>query len=610
MKIKHLKYKLILSLLFLFLGVANSSYAQPPNNDVKLANHYFDKGEFDKAEVYYAKLYKKQKTKAFFEKYFECLMYQKKFEESEKIINKQIKRDPFDISYKFKLAEVYEKTNRESKAEAIYQDLISNLSPIQSRIQTLGKIFVANGKYDLGLQTYLKGKKLIKGGYQFNIELAEIYSLKSMPRKMINEYLDLIDYSYSYVRTVQNYLSRSIDFEDDFEKVTILKEELLIRIQKDPSNEYYSEMLIWLYLQKKQFSGAVIQAKALDKRANKKGKKVYEIGNICMTNRSYANARKAYKYIIDLGENSPYYNMAVQKNLEVSFLEVTQKGNFTKNELINVSVDFENALKSLGKSNSTLKIIEQLAIIYAFYINEPKKAEALLKESFNLRMSALQKAKLKVLLADVYVVDDKIWDASLLYMQVAKNFSEDPIGHEAKFKNAKVFYYDGEFEYAKAQLDVLKASTTKLIANDAMQLSLLLMDNLGIDTTQAPVEMYANADLLLMQNKFDAALSQLDSISVLYPFHSLTDEILFKKGEIYQKMQNWTKAIEFYDIVVKSYAFDILGDDAAFRIAQIYDINLSDPEKASVYYKMILFDFSGSLYTAESRKRYREIKGV
>lgn len=596
--------------MFLFLGVTNSSYAQPPNNDVKLANHYYNKGEFDKAEVYYAKLFKKQKTKTFFEKYFDCLMFQKKFEESEKLVNKQIKRDPFDISYKFKLAEVYEKTNRENKAEDIYQDLISNLSPIQSRIQTLGKTFVGKGKYDLGLQTYLKGKKLVKGGYQFNIELAEIYSIKAMPREMINQYLDLIDYSYSYVRTVQNYLSRSIDFEDDFEKVNILKEELLIRIQKDPSNEYYSEMLIWLYLQKKQFSGAVIQAKALDKRANLKGKKVYEIGNICMINRSYINARKAYKYIIDLGDISPYYNMAVQKNLEVSFLEVTEKGSFTKKELVDVSIDFENALKELGKSSSTLKIIEQLAIIYAFYINKPKKAEALIKESFNLRMSALQKAKFKVLLADVYIVDNKIWDASLLYMQVAKNFSEEPIGHEAKFKNAKVFYYDGEFEYAKAQLDVLKASTTKLIANDAMQLSLLLMDNLGIDTTQAPVQMYAKADLLLMQNKYNSALTQLDSINILYPFHSLTDEILFKKGEIYQKMQNWSKAIEFYDIVVKSYAFDILGDDAAFRIAQIYDINLANPEKASEYYKMILFDFSGSLYTAESRKRYREIKGV
>jgi TolA-binding protein len=215
-----------------------------------------------------------------------------------------------------------------------------------------------------------------------------------------------------------------------------------------------------------------------------------------------------------------------------------------------------------------------------------------------------------VLLGDVYVVDDKIWDASILYMQVSKDFSEEPIGHEAKFKNAKVFYYDGEFEYAKAQLDVLKASTTKLIANNAMQLSLLLQDNLGVDTLQKPVQMYAKADLLLQQNRYNDALNQLDSIEAKFPFHNLTDEILFKKAQIYERMQNWTKAIEFYDVVVSSYAHDILGDDAAFRIAKIYDLNLNNPDKAAEYYKKILFEFSGSLFTAESRKRYREIKNV
>ena len=586
------------------------TFAQPVSNDAKLANHYFNKGQFDKAETFYLKLYKKNKTNTYFNRYYECLIFQKKYETAAKLVEKQIKRDPFDINSKFKLAYIYEQTERLNLANDTYQDLINNLAPIQSRIQTLGKLFTSEGKYDLALQTYLKGKKLVKGGYQFNIELAEIYTFKSMPREMILEYLTLIDYSYSYLKTVQTYLSRAIDFEEDKVKVAILKEELLLKIQKDPSNQYYGEMLVWMYLQQKEFSGAIIQAKALDKRTNQKGRKVYEIGNICLKNKSYSNARKAYKYIIDLGQASPYYSKSVQSNLEVSFLEITETGSFSKTEISQIAVDFENALQDLGHSKSTLKIIERLAIIYAFYIDQPKKAELLIKDTFNRQITTLQKAELKVLLGDVYIVDDRIWDASLLYMQVAKDFSEEPIGHEAKFKNAKVFYYDGEFEYAKAQLDVLKASTTKLIANDAMQLALLLQDNLGIDTTEAPVQMFANADLLLKQNKLELALTQLDSINTLFPFHSLVDEILFKKGEIYQKMQNWNKAIEFYDIVVQSYGSDILGDDAAFKIAKIYDFQLSQPDKAAQYYRMILFEFSGSLYTAEARERFRAIKSV
>jgi len=600
--------KLIIFIVFTLFLFGGNHYSYAQTNDNKLANHYFNKGEFEKAEVYFEKLYKKNKSKTYFIKFFDCLVYQEKYDEAEKLSKRQIKKDRFEIEYPFRLAEVFEKTNRQDEADDIYDQLIKDLIPVQRNVTNLGRTFSNKTKFDYALKTYLKGKKIIRQGYQFNIELAKLYSAKNQPRLMINEYLNLIDYSYSYKRSVQNYLSRAIDFETEEDKIEILKEELLIRIQKNPSNQYFSEMLIWMYLQKKQFLSAVIQAKALDKRLDLQGKKVFEIGNVCKSNESYGNARKAYQYIINLGQNKPYYNLAVQNNLEVSFLEVTTKTNYSKEELGATVIDFENALSELGSAEQSFSIVKQLATIYAFYVNEPKKAEVLLGETLEKSMTSKQEAEFKVLLGDVYVVNDRIWDASLLYMQVAKELSEDPIGHEAKFKNAKVFYYDGEFEYAKAQLDVLKASTTKLIANDAMQLYLLLQDNLGIDTAVVPVQMYANADLLLQQHKYTEALVELDSISKLFPFHGLADNILFKKGEIYQKQQDWSMAIKFYDSVVKSYGFDILGDDAVINIARIYDYKIKNPIKAKLYYKKILFEFSASLYSEEARKRFREIK--
>ena len=607
MKNKAIKHINLLIIAFLFLGMSQICFSQ---DDVKLAKYYYNKGEFDKAEVYFAKAVKKYDSKSVFEQYVNCLIYQKKYDEAEKVVNKKVKKFKYDDFYKFQLANIYELTDRQDKANIIYQKMVDELPPIQNKITVLGREFVNRSKYDFALKTYLKGKEMIKKGYQFNIELADLYARQNKTELMIKEYLDLLDYSSTYLNITQTYLSRNIDFEEDPDQVEMLKNALLLRIQKNPNKTYYNQMLIWLYLQKKEFAGAVIQAKALDKRTKNDGSKVFEIGNVCKANKSYINARKAYKYVINLGPNKPYYLRAVQENLDVSFLELTQQSGFNKTELKLVATDYENALSELGKNQQTVEIMERLAKIYAFYLDEPKKAETLINEALKLGLSPLQKAKLKVLLGDIYIVDDKIWDASILYMQVAKDFSEEPIGHEAKFKNAKVFYYDGEFEYAKAQLDVLKASTTKLIANDAMQLSLLLQDNLGIDTTQAPVMMFAKADLLLQQNKYNRALAQLDSIEAQYPFHSLVDEILFKKGEIYQKMQNWDKAIEFYNLVLTNYSQDILADDACYRIAHIYEYNLNDKEKAAEYYKKILFDFSGSLYTAESRKKFREIKGV
>ena len=287
---------------------------------------------------------------------------------------------------------------------------------------------------------------------------------------------------------------------------------------------------------------------------------------------------------------------------------LTDKANYTLAELEALALRYEQALTDLGKSQQTLGLMIQLAKIYAFYLNQPVQAERVIKEALALPINAKQKAELKILLGDIYVVSNRIWDASLLYMQVEKDFSEDIIGHEAKFKNACVFYYDGEFEYAKAQLDVLKASTSKLIANDAMQLSLLLQDNLGIDTTRAPVQIFAHADLLIQQHKYDSALLMLDSLTKEYPFHNLADEVLFRKGEIMEKQHNWTAAIEYYTEVYEAYGHDILADDAVIRIARIYDFKLEDKTKAAEFYRKILFEFTASIHGAEARERYTEIQ--
>lgn len=595
-------------LLFLVVFLPIYADAQPVDNDAKLAAYYYDKGEFAKAEIYYEKLHKQYKSKTYFERYFMCMFYQQRFDDCEDLVEKQIKRDPYDIDAKFLLAMVYEETDRQKEADAIYQNLIDELEAVQTRVEYLGTAFRQRGKLEYALQTYLKGKEMLKKGYAFQLELADIYSQLNEPAKMIEEYLNLLDYSPSYLKTVQTYLTRAIDFAEEPAKVEMLRVELLERVQQYPDADHYSEMMIWFYLQKKEFSGAVIQAKAYDKRKGLNGKKVYEVAQICQYNKAYDAAVKAYQYIVELGKTNPYYSLAIEGGLKIEFILLTDKANYTDAELEALALRYEEALTNLGKSQQTLGLMIQLAKIYAFYLNQPVQAERVIKEALALPLNPKQKAELKVLLGDIYVVSNRIWDASLLYMQVEKDFSEDIIGHEAKFKNACVFYYDGEFEYAKAQLDVLKASTSKLIANDAMQLSLLLQDNLGIDTTRAPVQIFAHADLFIQQHKYDSALFMLDSLTRQYPFHNLADEVLFRKGEIMEKQHNWTAAIEYYIEVYEAYGHDILADDAVIRIARIYDFKLEDKTKAAEFYRKILFEFTASIHGAEARERYTEIQ--
>ena len=281
-----------------------------------------------------------------------------------------------------------------------------------------------------------------------------------------------------------------------------------------------------------------------------------------------------------------------------------------ENDLKELDDLYKKTIEELGQSRKTILLINNYAHFKSFIIHDLISAESILSEAMEIpQLSKSDLAECKLVYADVMLLSDQVWTALLYYSQVEKDFKETPVGHEAKLRRSKISYYQGDFDWAQSQLDILKASTSKLIANDAMDLSLLITDNLNLDTSTVPMEMYARADLLFYQNRFEEAITTLDSILTTYSGHTLSDEIYFRKYQIYQKIGNTDKAIEMLETIVTDYAFDILEDDALFHLAQIYENEKKDFDKAFHYYETILLQCSGSIYTAESRKKYRKLRG-
>ncbi len=146
---------------------------------------------------------------------------------------------------------------------------------------------------------------------------------------------------------------------------------------------------------------------------------------------------------------------------------------------------------------------------------------------------------IKLQLADIYLYKNEVWEATLLYSQIEKRLGDEPVGHEARYRNARLRYYIGEFEWANTQLNVLKAATSKLIANDAMSLSLLIKDVLMEDTSGAILKIFAHADLLAMQGFDSKAASSLDSLNVAVSNEVITPRILMRKAELAFKKNNF-----------------------------------------------------------------------
>jgi len=370
-------------------------------------------------------------------------------------------------------------------------------------------------------------------------------------------------------------------------------------------------MLIWVFMQQGDFENALRQATALDKRQSENGNRIYRLAQTAIREKDYDAGISAYNYIIrDKGIDCPYYIDSKRYILAAKRDKLVEGYKYTREELVELEAEYEDFLNEFGRSYNTATIMQEMAELEAFYLNDLDKAIAILDVVINMpRLSRIAVAEAKIDLGDYYLMQDEVWESTLLYSQVDKEMKDAPLGEMARYKNAKLSYYKGDFEWAQDQLDILKGSTSELISNDAISLSVFILEHYALDTTARPMAMFSKADLLTFQNKFNESIVVMDSIMVQYKEHGLGDDILYVKSEISYKKRDYAQAIELLKRIPEEFKDGILVDNAIFKMAEIYEQRLGDSKKAMELYEKILFDHPGSLFTVEARKRFRKLRG-
>ena len=587
-----------------------TAFLSAQETDLDLAEYYFKAGEFASARLYYQEIYKNNTTNRVHEKYLQTLIALEDYDEAEKIAKKKLKKARDKSSGHQDLGILYKTLGAHDDADEQFGLAIKELQSGRSNATKLAKKFISLSEFEFAEKTYSKARKISVDGYPYYYEMANLKGQTGDHEQMVDEFLNLLESSPNYVQSVQNSFNRTLNVVENEEKAEMLKGKLLAKIQKVPEEPIFSELLIWLFQQEKNFSGALIQAKALDMRLKEDGLRVFNLGQLAKKNEDYTAAKEAYEYVVSKGSSNSYYISARLELLKTLKVQVTSKYTYSAEDINGLELAYKDALLELGESSSTVMMMKELAHIQVFFGGKPEEAIDVLNRALEIPgVYDNVRAHLKLELGDVLVYEGNVWEASLLFSQVELDFKEDAIGHEGKFRNARVSYFTGDFEWAQSQLDVLKASTSKLIANDALDLSLLITDNLALDTIYKPMELFAQADLFIYQNQMELAIEKIDSILTEYPAHSLTDEIHFSKFEIYQKKGQFEKAANELDQILLFYADDIVADDAIFNLAEMSEDVFNDYERASELYEMILTDYSNSLYAVEARKRFRRLRG-
>lgn len=575
--------------------------------DERLAREFYYKKDYEKARDIYKNLYDNYGQVQYFNQYADCLILTGDYDGAEKAFKSFLKKNPQNWKSHIDLAYVYMQQGENDKARKYLNKVLKDVPETKNAIFEVANLLRNKNFNEQALDLFNKGAKNPNINYSFNLEKAYTYNSMLDFENATECYLLYLKEHPEQYEMVKNRFRVMIMYDINGNVDDVIRMALLRKTQEDPENEEYSSLLMWYSLQQQDYELALMQLKALDRRGDGDYERdLIYIAQIASDNRQYDIAVDAYDYILKKSDEGVYYVQATVGFIKNSYEKAVMEGNHDKKFYENLSKKIDNAFEKIGFSSDMIPLVLVQADILSFEMQRYDDAKALLNNVLEMNLSPKTKAEVKMKLADIYLLTDEVWEATLLYSQIEKSLKNEPIAHEARFKNAQLRYFIGEFEWANAALNILKSATSKLIANDAMTLSLTISDNLEYDTVA--LKRIAKADYYIYQHRYELANQMLDSVVAYNPNEVSLPSAFYRKAKIAYNAGDYELADSLYRRVYEGYADSYIADEALIEDALLLENQLNRKEDAMECYSRLFDYYTASVYVAQARKSYRRLR--
>ena len=585
--------------------------AQNVNNqrqlDERLAREFYFKKDYEKARDIYKSLYDNFGNTGYFNQYADCLILTGDYEAAEKAYKAFLKKNPKNWKSHVDLAYVYQQQGENDKAAKYLNKVLKDVPENKNSINEVANLLRARSFNDVAISLFNKAAKNPNINYNFYLEKAYTYNSMLDFENATECYLLYLKENPEQYETVKSRLRVMMMYDLNGNVNDVIRMALLRKTQEEPDNEEYSSLLMWYSLQQQDYEMALTLLKALDKRG--KGdfeNDIVNIAQIAYDNKQYDISIDAYNYILKKHKEGVYYVDATIGLIEAEYAQAVANGSHGKGFYEKLSGRIDTAFTEMGYSKETISLITIQAEILAFELGRYDEAKTLLNNALEVNLSPRNKAELKMKLADIYLFTDEVWEATLLYSQIEKSMKNEPIAHEARFKNAQLRYFIGEFDWANASLRILKSATSKLVANDAMTLSLTISDNLEYDTIG--LQRIAKADYYIYQHRYVLANQMLDSVVAYNPNEVSLPNAFYRKANIAMNEGDYELADSLYKRVYEGYADSYIADEALIEDALLLENQLNMKEEAMECYSKLFDYYTASVYVAQARKNYRRLR--
>lgn len=583
--------------IFLIITLIYSVFSFSQSSSYALAENYFRNNEYEKATQLFKSLVQKSPyNTTYLKRLVACYQETNKFPVAQKLLIEKLERRKNLVFLNVILGYNYERQKEIKLAEKYYKKAINSIKKKSNYGGTIANLFKDYNKLDLAIEAYEKATELNKNN-NFGFQIAQIYGEKGDFSSMFEAYINYLDANDNYLNTVKRYTAKYVTDDSENENNILFKKALLRKSASNPK-DVWNDLLSWLFIKQKDYGKAFIQKKALYQRNNNIFI-IHELGEIAFENKDFEAAKKCFDFILEKTDDHESKFRAILMNLQIAVETKAPK----------IEQQFQQVFNEFGVNKNTFSIQVLYSDYLTFSKNNPEEAKKVLEKALTFSKNKYQQAHAKLKLADVLVYQNTFNKALIYFSQVQTRFKNHQLGQKARFKVAQTSFFKSDFKWAKAQLKVLKGSTSQLIANDAADLFLTISDNEPKDSISSGLKEYAKADLLGYQNKDNEAIIVLNDVITRFKGQPIEDEALYKQAELFVKNKKYTEAITNYTKIIAIDTKGILVDDAYFYIAELYANELDDPLKAQENYQKIIFDYPSSIYLVDARKKYRKLRG-
>lgn len=575
-----------------------------------MAQVYLEQGELEKAQSFYERFYQQRPDRhVYFTTLIQIYIGLEKIQQAEALLDKHHRKYPDIPEVLGVYVDFHLRFGKPKLAEKAMKQWNRNMPANFRSTEELANLLATKGHGKLAIQVVEDWQRQNGRNPLALYKLVDFYISDNQPEMAATQLIQLLKVSISYYEGVKTRLVNLLAEEADAPVNMAIKQAFIAELQKNPDETEFATLLMWIFIHEANFSQAFIHAKAIDQRNGSEGRLVLDLGMICQEQQAYEVANSCFSLVAGLGEQSPYYIEA--RIAEVQNMEdwLRWDGRLTGEQLLQLSRAYQATLKVLPSSSNSAQLMVRYARLMAFDLNQQEEAIVLLQSAMNeFRPGSIEEARAKIALADILIATGDLWEPSLLYGQVEKALPNTPEGHEAKWGNTRLSFFRAEFPWAQTQAKVLKASTTKHIANDALGLSLLMNDLLAEDSNVVALASYARAECAFYSRNMDQAVAILDSLESTLNFGPILTASRWIRYQILERKGQFEEAIAVLKILIKNDPESLLVDDAWLAMARLYENQLNQVEKAMEAYRTLLLEHSGSLHNQTARIRYRVLK--